>query len=296
MLRPHSPARRPYPPTEAVDALVLRALRELAGVPRGLIYDVPASEAPARVAGSPVFLHGSAAWQRFLADREQLDDGGLTLVLALRALSADERRMVIDWGNTFANAFLLVEPRADFDLADRDTDARQRLDHEARRLLADYRRRDADPRPWTRDTALGALLREWYAFWICWPDDGTMDKQDAVPLTCDGQTGTLAPALAKALAGRYPAGAFDRAFERLLRDEPELFAGHTVEQARAPFLTRLGLPVVYEPGAVSRAVRRAVNAGRAWVHHHEQEGVTFHGPDRPLPAAWPDELIERLVL
>lgn len=273
-------------PALGVDTVLHAALRALSGLARGLIYDVPRDQAPRYVSGSPVYLDGSPAWRRFLHDRERLDDGRLTVVFSLRRLPATERRLAIDWGNTYANAFVLVEPSAGVDLTDRRSAARRMLDSVSHHgTAAGSAVSDAAVRQ----------LRQWYGTWVCWGADGDAIDADEVELPLTDGEEPLRAILHRAMERRYPPAAFSRTFSYLLAREPELFSGHTIEQARMPFLTRLGLPVLHTPGAVTRAIRAAINTGELWAYHRDS-GIALHGPEQPVPDAWPDELVERLVL
>ena len=293
-MRP-APAVRNAPPAWR---LVLRGLRELAGFDRGVFYDLPQAEAPARQPGTPIFLRGSAAWQEYLWAREQLDTGDLTLLLALRPLGDGERLLAVDWGNTYANAFLLVEPRDPLcDLTDPDNGIRRIVEAAARALL---RRHDPDANPtnpWTRDTALGEALRDAFGAWVTWtappPIGGVPERVPLVP--ADSQD-TLARLLALGLRERFPQGAFDEALADLLEKEPELFSGRPVARARMPFLTRLGLPVLHDPRCADRAVRRLVNEGRVWLFEQGPDAVSYHGPARPVPPTMPDSQFEQLII
>src|SRR5687768_12018026 len=100
--------RRPEPgePPRTEELIWLAALREFTGAARGVVYDVPRGARPVREIGR-LRPRGSLAWDRFLDAREQMDSGELTLTIALRPLDDDEARLVVDWGCTYANTFLL---------------------------------------------------------------------------------------------------------------------------------------------------------------------------------------------
>src|SRR5688572_18414702 len=90
---------------------ITSALVRLAGTQRLLVYDVPEAGAPSRSNTASPFVRGSAAWWDFVTRRRALDDAtDLNLLVSLRGLRIDERLIVVDWGTSFANAFLLVEP------------------------------------------------------------------------------------------------------------------------------------------------------------------------------------------
>src|SRR5947209_6790679 len=105
-----------------------------------------------------IYVHGSPTWHRYLAARRQLDTGENTFVLALRPLDEAERLLVVDWGASYANAFLLVEPRQDgCDLTLKENAPRRALEQAARALLRQGACDPATPGA-TRATPLGELL------------------------------------------------------------------------------------------------------------------------------------------
>lgn len=276
--------------------LVLRALFEMGGFDRGVLYDLPPEAAPRSMPGSRVFLRGSPAWRRFLMAREQVDDGMLTLLLALRSLPDGERRLVVDWGNSFANAFMLVEPRdPTCDLTDPAHAARRALEDAAGFLLRGHGPDEESARAWTRDTSLGALVRQTFGVWRVWTGTARGATVDCVPLELAKPQDTLRDRLLPAMAARFPQALFDDALAGLYERERELFGGPVV-RARIPFLTRLGLPVPYDPRRVDYALRRMVNEGRAWVFEQGPDPPFYHGPQRPVPERMTDAEFERLVL
>jgi hypothetical protein len=293
---------RPAPPPDAdpgpVWRLVLRGLRELSGFDRGVLYDVPADQAPARLPGTPVYLRGSPAWQAFLRAREMMDTGELTLLLALRGLGDVERMLAVDWGTTYANAFLYVEPRDPLcDLTDPDNRVRRSLEAAARALLRHHDPDEAPHDPWTRRTPLGDLLRRAYGAWVTWREvSAGWADEERIDLVAAGPEETLAEQMLPRLRARFPQPVFDATLARLLEHEAELFAGRPVARARMPFLTRLGLPVLHDPRCADRALRRLVNEGRAWVYGQGPDAVSYHGPDRPIPAHMTDDEFERLIV
>jgi hypothetical protein len=277
-------------------SLVLRALAEMGGFERGVLYDVPREDAPRSLTSTRVFVKGTPGWRRFLAARSQLDDGILTLMLALRTLNDDERRLAVDWGCRFANAFLLVEPNdASCDLTDPANDVRCALETTALMLLNDRHADTNLDQPWTRRTPLGASLRRLFGVWITWPEPFTDTAPDRVPLRLHDTDVTLRHMLMRTLAERHPQERFDAALADLYERERELFGG-PVARTRIPFLTRLGMPVLYDPRSVDRAVRRLVNEGRAWVFEEGPDPTLYRGPQRPLPERMTDAEIERLVM
>jgi len=275
---------------------VLRALSELSGFERGLFYDVPRAEAPRPLPGTRVFLRGSPTWRRFLAVREHLDDGGFTLLLALRALDDRERRLAVGWGNSHANAFLLVEPLDPAcDLTDPANDHRRALETAAEEPLR-LRLPEAEPEvSWTRETELGTAARDIFGAWIAWPPPDADGAPERVPLPLDGAAATLRDALLPRLAARYPQQEFDAVLADLYERERELFGG-SVARVRIPFLTRLGLPVPLNPYRVDHALRRMVNEGRAWVFEDGPDPGFYHGPARPVPERMTDAEFERLIV
>jgi hypothetical protein len=276
--------------------LVLRALAELSGFERGLFYDVPRAEAPRPLPGTRVFLRGSPAWRRFLAVREQLDDGGLTLLLSLRTLDDRERRLAVDWGNSHANALLLVEPlESACDLTDPAGDHRRSLAAAAEALLRRRAPEDEPAVPWTRETDLGATVRGLFGAWVAWPPPDSGGPPERLPLPLRGPTDTLRDALLPELAMRYTQQEFDAALADLYERERELFGG-PVARVRIPFLTRLGLPVPFNPYRVDHALRRLVNEGRAWVFEDGPDPTFYHGPARPVPERMTDAEFERLIV
>jgi hypothetical protein len=275
--------------------LVLQCLRDIAGFERGVIYDVPRNQAPETVQGTPVFLRGSPAWSSYLRSREVMDDGTLSVILSLRPLDNGERRLVVDWGATYANAFLLVEPFGPrYDLTVATQGFRRELECIAERAV---RRPGRNTEPEARTTAeLRARLREAYGIWVSWTGplpDGAIAIE---PFRLEWPGETIAGALRPMLRARFPDAAFDAALAGLHEAEPELFSGRTVDRVRMPFLTRLGLPVPYEPELVERALRRLVNAGSLWVYERGPEAVSYHGPSRPVPEEMPSETFRTLVL
>ncbi len=280
-------------PRDPAARFVHRAVLDLAGANRTLLYGVPRDQAPAPLAGTPIFLRGSPAWQTYLRARERLDTGDLTLLVALRPLAPTERLLAVDWGTTYANTFLLVEPRDPAcDLTDPTNAVRRRLEALARALLG----RDGAAPP-TRETTLGAALRGLYGVWVSWagpPHDGGQAEEHL--LTPAGSGDTLAALVRARLRECFPPAAFEDAFAHLHDREAELFNGRPIGRARTPFLTRLGLPVLYDPSDINRAARRLINAGRVWAYRHGPDGVSFHGPERPVPDTMSDAELERLIM
>jgi hypothetical protein len=271
-----------------------RALRELAGFERGLLYDVPYAQAPRP--RTVVYVDGSPAWRRYLAAREQFDDGRLTMLLALRPLGAVERTLVVDWGTTYANTFLLVEPRDQTcDLTDGANPVQRRLDEMARALLRCHALDEDAAEPWTRRTPLGEALRQIFGVWVFWSAPLPHGRIRRVPLTLLTPNDTLAGRLLPALRAEFSQERFDAALAVLVERERELFR-RSVACARIPFRTRLGLPMLHDPYCVDRAIRRLVNEGRLTVRDGAAGGALYRGPERPVPDAMTDAEFERLLL
>ena len=278
------------------ERILLRALQDLAGAGRGVVYDVSRTDRPLRLPLSPVYLEGSDSWRRFLHTRRALDDGQLTLLVSLRQLPEDERRLVVDWGTSYANTFLLVEPgEPGCDLSDPNSPVSLEV--------SDLCRRAAEHEPpvaeaalerWTAQTALGERLRELYGHWVWWDQPLPGGRSRHEPLRLAGPADTLSMHLLPLLYERFPQPAFDIALAELQQTERELFGG-TVAGARSVFRTRLGLPVLHDARAVDRAVRHLVNLGRMSVATGGADGVIYSSRN-PVPADLPDEEFERLLL
>lgn len=271
----------------------MRALQDLAGSARGVIYDVPASQRPLRARPSAPSVAGSPAWDQYVRTRRQVDDGALTLVISLRALDDAERRLAVDWGARYANSFVLVEPRdAASDLADP-------LNPAAIRVAAALTR-TPEPGPaasvgWSRGTPLGQLLREIYGRWVYWPSPGADASPEDELLDLSGHADTLALQLVRAIPGRFPQDTFDRSMTFLLFWERELFGG-PVPRVRSVFRTRLGMPILHDPYCADRALRRLVNAGRLALVGPTAVPRVSYGFGSPVPVDVTDEEFERLVM
>jgi len=267
-------------------ARVLDGLRALAGTPRCVIYAVPPEQAPRPPHEGSIYLRGSPAWRRFLAERRRLDTGEPALVLALRPLGERERLLIVDWGSRYANTLPLVEPR------DPACDLTQPANPLRRALEAAAMAGAAAP---AGDSPLARRLRAAFGLWTYWT--GTRGAWEAhhVTLAPRGPEDTLAGLLALHLPVRFPQGAFDRALAELYQHERELFSG-AVARARIPFRSRLGLPILHDPRAVDRALRRLVNEGRAAVSVRSAESGMRYGAGRPVPAELSAEAFERLLL
>lgn len=276
--------------------LVLRGLVAIGGFDRGLFYDVPRAEAPRSRSRTHIFVQGSPSWRRFLSSRRRLDDGSLTLLVALRQLDEDERRLAVNWGCRYSNTFLLVEPfDRSCDLTDPNNEQRRALVALARSLIGQRQGQDDSDGAWLRNTPLGAALRAMFGAWISWPEPFSNSNLDVIPLLVDGSADTIHRRLLDAMVDRYPQGSFDVAIETLFERERELFGG-TVARIRIPFLTRLGLPVLFDPHVIDRAVRRLVNEGRASAFADGPDPAFYRGPQRPLPERMTDAEVDRLVM
>lgn len=276
--------------------LVLRSLVAIGGFDRGLFYDVPRAEAPRSRSRTHVFVQGSPRWRRFVAARRQLDDGTLTLLIALRQLDDDERRLTVNWGCRYANTFLLVEPfDRSCDLTNPKNEQRRALLAMARSVMRVRQEPDGSDDAWMRNTPLGAAVRSLFGAWISWPEPFSNTNLDVIPLLVDSSADTIHRRLLDAMTCRYPQGSFDVAIETLFERERELFGG-TVARIRIPFLTRLGLPILFDPHAIDRAVRRLVNEGRASAFEDGPDPAFYRGPQRPLPERMTDAEVDRLVM
>ncbi len=286
---------RGEPPPE--QRILLRALQDLAGTARGVVYDVPRAQRPWPQPLSPIYVEGSSAWRRYLRARRSLDDGQLTLLLSLRQLPEEECRLAVDWGAAYANSFLLVEPRvAACDLSDPGSSVAREVLALCRQAAASESRApgvEANER-WTAHTPLGERLRELYGRWVCWDAPLPEGRTEVTPLRLTGPADTLSIQLLPLLYERFPQQSFDVALAELQQRERELFGG-TVANARSAFRTRLGLPILHDPHAPDRAVRRLVNLGRMSVASGLPGGRIF-GPGRRVPDDMPEDEFERLQM
>jgi hypothetical protein len=252
---------------------VLTELQALCGLERGVIYSVPFAARPQPRRGYFRY-RGSEEWQQFLTQREAVDIGEPAFIVSLRPLDDREAALVIDWGNTYSNAFILVQPQhADCDLSEPSNSwakELERLTHEPTEVPDGSRR-------------IAAFLRLVYGTWICWPETDANGHTLRVPLSV-GPDETLWHRVLHEMRSMYPQAAFDAAVERLYRSDRELFHG-AVAGLRSVFRTRLGLPFLYEPRMVDRGVRPL--AATARVH--------LRAPDMraPLQDDVAEELFER---
>ena len=257
---------------------VAAALKRLAGTPRALVYDVSESGAPSREGPQTPFVDGSEAWWAFVDRRRTFDDGrDLTLLVSMRGLSLDERLLVVNWGTAFANAFLVIEPSDPW----LDLTTQEGIDDYA----ASSRATDAD-----------ALVRSAYAEWIYWIRDERGELESRRATLSLGAEATLFDTLWERLPQTFPAAAFLSSLTLLQLKEAELFVGgREVARAIVPFLTRLGLPIVWDPRHVITGVRQLVDAGLAWVQDPQDNWRLYRGPSEPIPAEISDERVALML-
>ena len=269
-------------------ALLLAAVRALAGVPHGVVYDLPLAHRPRPIYGS-IFVRGDEHWRRYLDAREEVDRGEPTVLVSLRVLDDEERHLVVDWGTTYANTFLLIEP-ADWrcDLTDPTNPFTRGLDEAIAATSAGGANGSGAP--------LLDYLRGVFGSWRCWTASAVTTRGIALHLDSDaGDEVTIWGVLRAELAERFPQAAFDRSLARLYASDRELFVG-PVTRARSVFRTRLGLPVLYEAERVDRAVRRMVNQGAIGVAAPTLPGQPRFGWGRPVPDGVSDEEFARFVM
>src|SRR5262249_59103891 len=134
-------------------------------------------------------------------------------VLALRPLDDEEAALAVDWGNSYANAFLLVQPSVSgCDLTDPANPHRLALERLA-----------ASPEPGAT-RALAEALRLLFGEWVAWSATFPPTTAERLPLLIT-DSGTIAQALESAVQQRYPQPAFDAAVAELHERERELFGG-----------------------------------------------------------------------
>jgi len=256
------------------------AIKRMAGTDRVLLYEVRESEAPERSNTASPFVRGSAAWWDFIRLRRALDDGqNLSLLVSLRGLRSHERMMLVNWGTAYANTFLLIEPSDPW------------LDLTTDEGLAELL--ESHPEATTAD----ALVRAAYADWIYWyiSADGELESHAATIDFTNSQS-TLWQSIWERLPQTFSPSAYLSSLTLLSLRESELFiGGREVRRAIMPFLTRLGLPIVYDPHHVIRGVRELVNAGLAWVQDPQDNWRVYRGPSEPLPADLDDERVASMV-
>jgi hypothetical protein len=259
---------------------IIAAVNRLAGTDRVIVYDVHEDDCPERPNPASPFIRGSAAWWDYVRRRRSLDDGeNLTLLISLRGLRAEERMLAVNWGTAFANAFLLIEP-ADPWL---DLTTNEGV-HQAAAKATD-------------GTNVDAFVRSAYAEWIYWftTPQGEMESHSATLDLADPKS-TLWQTMWDLLPKTFPASAYLSSLTLLTLRESELFTGgREVARAIIPFLTRLGLPILYDARHVIHGVRELVDAGLAWVQDPEDGWRVYKGPREPLPAEVSDERLALMV-
>jgi len=259
-------------------AEIVAALHALAGTDRVLVYDVSEADAPERASPQTPFVRGRPAWWAFIERRRRLDNGeGLNLLISLRGLRMDERLLAVNWGCAFANSFLLIEPADPW------------LDLSTREGIEEFAAR-------SRAADAASLVRQAYADWIYWARDerGELESR-AATLSLEGKA-TLWQTLSSRLPQTFPESAFLSSLTLLELRESELFVGgREVRRAAIPFMTRLGLPVLYDVRPVVRGVRKLVDAGLAWVQDPYDGWRVYRGPADPIPAHISDERLALMM-
>jgi hypothetical protein len=258
---------------------IAAALKRLAGTERVLIYDVSEDEAPTRAVPTTPFVRGGKSWWRFIERRRALDDGAdLSILVSMRGLQLDERMLMVAWGSAFANSFLVIEPADPW------------LDLTTDNGVSEFSLRSGAQKA-------DALVRAAYAEWIYWIRDerGELESRRAT-LSLTNLDDTLWQNVWERLPRTFPAGAFLSSLTLLTLREAELFTGgREVARAIVPFLTRLGMPILYDARHVIDGVRQLVNAGLAWVQDPEEGGRVYRGPNDPLPAEVTNERLAMMI-
>jgi hypothetical protein len=260
-------------------AEVTAALRRIAGTERLLVYDVSEAEAPSRPNAAAPFVRGGPAWWAFVERRRALDNGDdLNLLISLRGLSTEERLLAVNWGCAFANSFLVIEPSDPW------------LDLTTAAGISDFATR-------RQVSQADALVRRAYAEWNYWVRDeaGELESRAATLALSDSEA-TLWGTLWQRLPLTFAPADYLSSLTLLTLREAELFTGgREVARAVMPFLTRLGLPILYDARHVMQGVRQLVNAGLAWVQDPEDEYTVYRGPHTPLPAEVTDERLALML-
>jgi hypothetical protein len=259
---------------------IAAALKRLAGTERVVVYDVHEEDAPERASAASPFIRGSAAWWDFVRRRRELDDGqNLTLLVSMRGLRAEERLLIVNWGSAYANTFLLIEPSDPWlDLTTNESTSK----------LAAQTANETDP---------DKFVRAAYADWVYWftTPEGQTDSHMAT-LDLADPASTLWAAMWQKLPQTFPESDYLSSLTLLTLREAELFTGgREVARAIVPFLTRLGLPILYDARFVIGGVRQLVNAGLAWVQDPEDNWRLYKGPVEPIPAEVTDERLSMMV-
>lgn len=259
---------------------IVAALKRLAGTERVVIYDVHEDDAPERPNPASPFIRGSSAWWDFVERRRALDDGeNLTLLVSLRGLRTEERMLVVNWGSAFANTFLLIEPSDPWlDLTSND----------GIREVVKQTGNESDP---------DRFVRAAYADWVYWYNSPESELESHLAtLDLAGLTSTLWETMWNKLPQTFREADYLSSLTLLTLREAELFTGgREVGRAIVPFLTRLGLPILYDARHVIQGVRQLVNAGLAWVQDPEDNWRVYRGPAEPIPAEISDERLAMMV-
>jgi hypothetical protein len=140
-------------------------------------------------------------------------------------------------------------------------------------------------------------VRRAYAEWIYWVrDDGGELESRAATLSVAGPSATLWQGVWERLPRTFPAAAFLSSLTLLSLREAELFTGgREVARSIVPFLTRLGLPVLYDARHVLDGVRQLVNAGLAFVQDPQDNFRVYRGPQDPLPSEVSNERLAMMI-
>ena len=257
---------------------VAAALKGLSGTRRALIYDVAEADAPSRELPHTPYVTGSDDWWAFVDRRRKLDDGrDLTILISMRGLGIDERLLAVGWGTAYANAFLVIEP-ADPWL---DLTTQEGIDQ----FAAETGATDAD-----------TLVRRAYAEWIYWVRDEAGELESRRATLSIEPAASLFGALKERLPQAFPAASFLSSLTLLQLKEAELFTGgREVARAITPFLTRLGMPIVWDPRHVIHGVRQLVDAGLAWVEDPADDWRYYRGPEQPIPDYISDEQVALML-
>ncbi len=275
--------------------LVAQAFRDLAGTHNGVIYDIPLTQRPEPVPGS-IFVRGSSAWRSYLAAREAVDIGQPAILFSLRVLDDDERKLVVDWGTTYPNTFFLIEPHdPGCDLTDAANDATARTNAAIEETLRHAAALDRTADGWTRNTPLGAVLRELFGAWVYWSGPEPYGIIREVPLRLTQAADNVWSVILSELVELFPQQAFDRALAYVNDWERELLGG-PIPRAQSVFRTRLGMPILRDPRCVDRAIRKLVNEGRLTVIAASLPGRPVFGQGRPVPDEISDEEFTRFLM
>ncbi len=255
------------------------ALQRLAGSDRMVVYDVAQDSAPSRTNSTTPFVRGGEAWWRFIERRRVLDDGlDLNLLISLRRLSSEERLLAVGWGTAFANSFLLVEP-SDVSVNFTTTSG-----------VIEFATDHGLDRP-------EKLIRTAYGEWVYWVrgDNGDLESR-AAQLDVIDPAATIWQTIWDQLQQTFDAADFLSILTLLNLREAELFTGgREVARAIVPFLTRLGMPILYDARHVMQGMRELINAGLASAQDPQENLRTYRGPGAPLPEEISDERLALML-